>query len=244
MLNIKLTLRFDGARYHGWQIQPEDISVQQTVTDALCDLTGEKINLIGCGRTDAHVHAEEYICNFKTNANIPADKYPYGLNVRLPEDIVCLKSEAVADDFHAKHSAKVKNYVYKIQNTQFSDPFLAKRAWYVKYKLDLEAMQKAAQSFVGTHDFRGFASSGLSVKTTVRTIFDISVYKEDDIITIDVKGNGFLYNMVRIIAGTLVWVGCGKIKASDMPDIIASGDRERAGITAPPDGLYLRGVEY
>lgn len=244
MQNIKLTLRFDGAKFHGWQIQPEDVSVQQLVSDALFELTGEKVNLIGCGRTDAHVHALEYICSFKTNANIPADKYPYGLNVLLPDEIVCVRSEAMADDFHAKHSAKSKNYVYKILNTRFHDPFCVNRAWHIKYPLDIKAMEKAAASFIGTHDFRGFAASGLSVKTTVRTIYDISVYKDGDIITIDVVGNGFLYNMVRIIAGTLVWVGSGKISADDMPEIIASGKRERAGMTAPPDGLYLKGVEY
>lgn len=244
MQNIKLTLRFDGAKFHGWQIQPEDVSVQQLVTDALTELTGEKVNLIGCGRTDAHVHAQEYICNFKTNSDIPADKYPYGLNIILPDEIVCLCSEAVEEDFHAKRSAKSKNYIYKILNTRFHDPFYVNRAWHVKYPLDIEAMQKAAQYFIGTHDFRGFASSGLSVKTTVRTIYDLSVYKDGDIITIDVVGNGFLYNMVRIIAGTLVWVGSGKIKAEDISDIIASGERERGGMTAPPGGLYLKGVEY
>lgn len=244
MYNIKLVLRFDGSRYHGWQIQPEDISIQQLVTDALCDLTGESVTLIGCGRTDARVHANEYVCNFKTNCEIPADRYPYGLNERLPDDIVCVLSEAVDESFHAKNSVKSKNYVYKIINTRFPDPFYNGRAWHVKYKLDIAKMQEASRFFLGTHDFLGFASSGFSAKSTVRTIYRLDVYEKDGVVIIDVEGNGFLYNMVRIIAGTLVWVGVGKIKAEDMADIISSCDRERAGITAPPDGLYMWGVKY
>jgi len=199
---------------------------------------------VGCGRTDAGVHAEGYICNFKTNSLIPPEKYSYALNTKLPDDIVCVKSELAEEDFHAKYSAKKKNYIYRILNTAYPDAFLRNRVWHIKDKLDIDAMRKAAKCFEGTHDFSGFASSGLSVKTTVRMIFSSDVYREGNIITFDVSGNGFLYNMVRIMTGTLVFVGMGKIKAEDMPDIINSCDRNRGGITAPPDGLFLWGVEY
>ena len=162
----------------------------------------------------------------------------------MPEDIAAFECQDVPDDFHAKGSAVGKNYIYRILNKRFPDPFFRNRVWHIKDKLDLEAMQKAAECFKGTHDFAGFASSGLSVKTTVRTIFESKVYKENDIITFDVSGNGFLYNMVRIMEGTLVYVGLGRIQAEDLPEIINSCDRTRGGITAPPHGLFLWGVEY
>ena len=244
MYNIKLTLQYDGSAYHGWQIQNNAVTVQQIVCEALEKLTNENINLIGCGRTDAGVHANKYVCNFKTNSLIPPEKYSYALNTKLPDDIVCIDSALVPEDFHAKSSATKKNYIYRILNTTYPDAFLRNRAWHIKDKLDLEAMQKAAKYFEGTHDFAGFASSGLSVKTTVRTIFSSKVYKQNDIITFDVEGNGFLYNMVRIMAGTLVYVGLGRIRAEDLPDIINSCDRKRGGITAPPDGLFLWEVKY
>lgn len=244
MKNIKLTLQYDGYAYHGWQIQTNAATVQETVQNALSELTGERISLTGCGRTDAGVHAVSYICNFKTECDIPPERYSFALNTRLPDDIVCRHSEEAAEDFHAKYSAKKKNYIYKILNTRFPDAFLRHRAWHVKERLDIEKMQLAARAFVGTHDFVGFASAGLTVKTTVRTIYKSEVYRSGDLIIIDLEGSGFLYNMVRIIAGTLVYVGTGRIAAEDTADIIASCDRRRAGITAPPDGLYLLGVEY
>lgn len=244
MQNIKLTLRYDGSSYHGWQIQNNAVTVQQTVTDAIKKITGESVNLIGCGRTDAGVHANRYICNFKTKSLIPPERYSYALNTHLPADIVCVKSSVEDDEFHAKYSAKKKNYVYRILNSEYPDPFLRKRAWHIKGRLDIDEMSRAAEAFVGTHDFAGFASSGLTVKTTVRTIYKCRVYNDGECLIIDIEGNGFLYNMVRIIAGTLVWVGMGKLRADDMSDIIKSCDRKRGGITAPPDGLFLWGVEY
>lgn len=244
MRNIKLTLKYDGSAYHGWQLQKNAVTVQQVVCEAINKITGENVNLIGCGRTDAGVHANSYICNFKTNSCIPPKRYSYALNAHLPDDIVCVNSCVVFDEFHSKYSAKKKNYIYRILASEYADPFLRNRVWHINNKLDIQAMAEAAAAFVGTHDFAGFASSGLSVKTTVRTIYRCSVYRDGNIITIDILGNGFLYNMVRIIAGTLVWVGMGRLNASDMPDIIESCDRTRGGITAPPDGLFLWGVEY
>lgn len=244
MRNIKLTLQYDGSAYHGWQIQKNAVTVQETVAKAINKITGENVNPIGCGRTDAGVHAERYVCNFFTNSDIPESKIPYALNSHLPEDIVCIFASDADEDFHAKNSALGKRYVYRILNREFPDVFLRNYTWHCKYPLDLQKMQAAAKAFVGVHDFIGFASSGLSVKTTVREIYSLDVMRNNDIITIDARGNGFLYNMVRIIAGTLVFAGGGKINPSDMADIIASRDRNRAGITAPPQGLCLKEVYY
>lgn len=243
-MNIKLTIAYDGTAYHGWQIQKNAITIQQTVTDAIKKITGEDVTLTGCGRTDTGVHAENYVCNFRTEAAIPVEKYPYALNTHLPNDIVCFAAEKVGDDFHANKSAVGKRYVYKILNREFPDAVMHRYAWHCKYPLDTDKMREAACAFVGEHDFIGFASSGFTVKTTVREIYSLDVTRDGDIITLDIRGNGFLYNMVRIIAGTLVSVGGGKINPADMADIIASCDRSRAGITAPPEGLCLKEVYY
>lgn len=243
-MNIKLTIAYDGTAYHGWQIQKNAITVQETVTNAIEKITGERVSVIGCGRTDTGVHAENYICNFFTNAAIPADKYPYALNTHLPKDIVCFAAEEVSDDFHANKSAVGKRYVYKILNREFPDAVMHRYAWHYKYPLDLDKMREAAKAFIGEHDFIGFASSGYSVKTTVREIYSLDVTKDGDIIKIDICGNGFLYNMVRIIAGTLVFCGSGKTDPKEMGEIIASKNRERAGITAPAEGLCLKEVYY
>ncbi|MBQ8636803.1 MAG: tRNA pseudouridine(38-40) synthase TruA [Clostridia bacterium] len=243
MRNIKLVIQYDGSRYHGWQRQPNAATIQETVEDAIGAVTGEKILLYGCGRTDAGVHAKAYVCNFFTDSRFDASRFKYAINSRLPDDIVCISSEEVSDDFDSRWSSS-KTYTYLIQNSELPDVFLNQRAWHYCHPLDLNAMQKAAESFLGEHDFIGFASSGFTVKTTVRTIYSIDVTKEGDIIRIDVTGNGFLYNMVRIIAGTLVFCGSGKIDWRDIPEIIASCDRNRAGITAPAEGLYLSKVFY
>ncbi len=243
-MNIKLNLKYDGTAYHGWQIQKNAVTVQEILKNALAKITGENIMPIGCGRTDTGVHAENYVCNFHTSSSVPPDRFSYALNALLPNDIVCFNSEAISDSFHAKNSAVKKRYVYRILCREFPDAFLCRYAWHFKYPLNLDKMQNASNAFIGEHDFIGFASSGFTVKTTTRTIYSLDVTRENDIITIDVTGNGFLYNMVRIIAGTLVFAGCGKINPDDMTDIIASSDRRRAGITAPPQGLFLREVYY
>ena len=243
-MNIKLKIQYDGTAYHGWQIQSGDATIQEELTKAINQISGEDVRLKGCGRTDAGVHAEEYVCNFHTNARIPVDRWPYALNSKLPADIVCKSAEAVDEDFDSNRSAKAKRYVYRIYNSDIPDTFYNRYSWQYKHRLDVEKMKQAAAAFIGEHDFLGFASSGFTVKTTVRTIYSLDVTREGNLITIDVCGNGFLYNMVRIIAGTLVFAGSGKIKPEDMGAIIASKCRERAGVTAPAHGLCLKEVYY
>ena len=244
MRNIKLTLQYDGKSYHGWQTQKNAETVQETAENAIMAVTGARPRLVGCSRTDTGVHAERFVCNFKSETKIPAEKLPLALNTKLPADIVCLMAEDAAPEFNSRFSAKKKCYTYYIQNSRFPDVFRADYAWHFPYKLNIDNMKKAAESFLGEHDFIGFAASGFTVKTTVRTIYSLDVEKNEDLVKITVTGNGFLYNMVRIIAGTLAFVGCGKIRYEDIPDIIASGDRKRAGITAPPQGLFLTEVYY
>lgn len=244
MRNIKLTISYCGTAYHGWQSQKNATTVQDVLSSAILDLTGSKPQLTGCSRTDTGVHAKRFVCNFKSETKIPADKLSLALNTKLPPDIVCLSAEDVDMSFNARFCAKKKCYTYYIQNSRFPDVFMQNRAWHFPYPLDLDAMKTASQAFLGIHDFVGFAASGFTVKTTVRTIYSLDIEKNNDLLKITVTGNGFLYNMVRIIAGTLAFVGCGKIAASDMADIIASCDRKRAGITAPAEGLYLTEVFY
>ena len=244
MRNIKLTLQYDGTNYHGWQTQENAVTIQETIEKAIKKLTGVRPRLTGCGRTDTAVHAENYICNFKSETTIPCEKLPYALNTYLPSDIVCTSAEDVPTDFDARKSAKGKTYTYVITNSKYRNVFCNNRAWHYRYALDINKMKKAAAHFIGTHDFIGFAAAGFTVKTTVRTIHSINITQDNDIIKISVTGNGFLYNMVRIIAGTLVFAGNGKINPDDIPDIINSKQRKRAGITAPACGLYLTEVYY
>lgn len=244
MRNIKILLQFDGSNYHGWQIQPNAVTVQEMVSSAVSEITKEDIKVFGCSRTDAKVHAKFYVASFKTESRVPADRFPFAINSRLPSDIACIGAEEEDEDFHAITSAKRKTYIYKIDNSPIRNPFLKNYVWHYPGKLDFEKMKEASQSFLGTHDFAAFAAAGFTAKTTERTIYSIELDKEDNIISIKITGDGFLYNMVRIISGTLVWVGLGKIKPDGISDIIKSKKRENAGITAPPEGLYLWGVEY
>ncbi len=244
MRNLKLIIQYDGTNYHGWQIQENAVTIQETVENAIKKLTGVRPKLSGCGRTDTGVHAENYVCSFKTESTISCDRFPYAINRFLPDDIVCIGAEEMPSDFDAHKSAVGKTYTYKILNSQYPNVFFNNRAWHYRYELDIEKMKKAAKSFLGTHDFIGFAAAGFTVKTTVRTIHNVEIIKEGDLVMIKITGDGFLYNMVRIIAGTLVFAGNGKINWEDMSDIIDSCDRKRAGITAPACGLYLSEVYY
>lgn len=242
--NIKLTIEYDGTNYHGWQVQPNAITVQQIVKEAIEKLTKEDINLIGASRTDEGVHAYGQVANFFTNSTILPEKFSYAINSFLPEDIVIVKSELVDEDFHSRYDTKGKKYRYIIYNREMKSALLNNRAYHVRKKIDVNIMKEAAKFLVGKHDFSSFKSSGGSAKTSVRTIHDIVIEEKDDMITIEVSGDGFLYNMVRIIAGTLVEFGVEKRNPSDMLDILESKDRRKAGKTAPSQGLYLVEIYY
>lgn len=244
MKNIKLTIEYDGANYHGWQIQKNAKTIQSILIGALEKLTGEEIILNGSGRTDSKVHAYGQIANFKTNSKIPGGKFSYALNSILPKDIVIRKSEEVKMDFHSRFNVKGKMYRYLIYNSRFSSALLQNRVWHIPHILNFADMKRAANFFIGTHDFSAFRASGSSVKSSIRTINHISLKKNDEIISLEIIGNGFLYNMVRIITGTLIDVGKGKIKHKDIREIIQGQDRKKAGKTAPPEGLYLVEVYY
>ena len=243
-MNYKLTLAYDGTNYHGWQFQKNAVSIEETLLAAMRKLMKNIDCLHGCSRTDAGVHALSFVCNFKVHTSIPPEKIPYALNSCLPEDIRVTGCEIVPEEFHARFDAKSKEYLYRIWNATFNHPIQSRYSYFVPQTLDLDAMKKAAISFLGEHDFRGFMLSGADVKTTVRTIYSLDLIKEEDVITIKICGNGFLHNMVRIIAGTLIYVGQGKIAVSDISGIIASCDRTKAGITAQPQGLFLASVDY
>ncbi len=247
MRNIKLTIEFDGTAYHGWQSQINAVTVQDTVSAAVNALTGEDCSLFGSSRTDAGVHALGYVCNFHTNSAIPEDKFAFALNTMLPKDIVIKGSQEVPSDFHARFSAKAKTYRYLIYNAVFPTALLRNRAYHIYYPLDIGQMQAAAAQFVGTHDFYAFSAAGGSVKTTVRTITAATVTRhnqDNNLVEFHITGDGFLYNMVRIIAGTLIEVGIGKLKPDDIPELILGRDRRKAGRTAPAHGLYLVEVFY
>ena len=246
MNNILLTIEYDGTAYNGWQTQNNALAIQDIIEAALSELhDGKKVPVTGCSRTDAGVHALGYRCNFHTDSSIPADKFPFALNPLLPWDIKVIVGEEVPESFHARHDARSKTYLYRFYYRTFESPFLRKRAWNIKALPDIEAMRKAAALFLGTHDFTAFMAAGGYPSTTVRTIFDARVEDDGDgKFAFYVKGDGFLYNMVRIMTGTLVYAGLGNISPEDIPAIIESKDRTRAGITAPPHGLYLYKVDY
>ena len=245
MRKIKLTIEYDGTNYHGWQIQKNASSVQETIERAIYKLLGNKAGVVGCSRTDVGVHAYGQVAHFVTDFDIPGEKFSYALNNLLPDDIVIRKSEEVDEDFHSRYSAKGKKYRYLIYNEAHASAIMRKRTCHVRPELDFEEMRAAAEFFAGQHDFAAFQATGGQVRSTVREIYSIGVVKnEDNIIGIEVSGSGFLYNMVRIIAGTLIYVGMGKIKADEIPAIIESLDRTKAGKTAPAEGLYLMEIYY
>lgn len=244
-------LAFDGTRYHGWQVQANAITVQQRFQDAVEKVFGSRLDVTGCSRTDAGVHANDYICNFRTCATIPCDAIMRALNAHLPQDIAVTSCREVSQAFHPRYYACGKEYVYKIFNASYRDPFTRNYSFYYPRRLDCEKLNDAAQGFCGKHDFAAFRSSGAAShhrpeesegSDTVRTIFGASVTRNGDMVEFRVRGDGFLYNMVRIMTGTLLFVAQGKIKS--IPDVIESRDRKRAGATAPAHGLYLNRVFY
>ena len=244
MRNIKLTIEYDGTNYLGWQRQKVGNTIQGTLEEAIRVLTNETVETIGSSRTDAGVHAKGFVANFKTSSKIPADKYREAINHKLPDDIVILKSEEVDGGFHARYNAMGKTYSYSILNREVPSAINRNYVYHVKRRLDIEAMREACNYFIGTHDFVSFKSSGSSVKTTVRTISELYLEEQEDTIKIYVTGDGFLYNMVRIIVGTLIMVGFNKIKPNEIENIIKEKDREKAGICVPAKGLVLERVYY
>lgn len=244
MRNIALKIRYDGSRYHGWQVQKNDVSVCQTVQTALEKICEHPVKLTGCGRTDAGVHALNYCANFKTDCRIPIDRFALAANSRLPDDIAVLEAVEAEEDFNAISSCIKKEYIYKIHNSNIRDPFLEKRVCFYPKTLDMDRMQRAAAAFVGTHDFAAVRSLGTETKTTVRTIYSCEAVKEGDTITVSVCANGFLYNMCRAIVGTMVYAACGKLVPEDIPRLLEIGDRRLTGPTMPPQGLYLNRVWY
>lgn len=242
--SIALVLSYAGTAYHGWQRQENAYTVQQAVEDALCRLSGEVHTVVGCGRTDAGVHARRYVANFKTGIKVPPDRYPEALMPFLPGDISVLESRGVADTFNALLSCVEKEYIYKIYHARVDDPFLKDRAWRLTYEPNVDKMARAAAYFEGEHDFSAFCGAKSAVRSEIRTVFSCSVEKKDNIVEIKISANGFLYNMARIITGTLVAVAAGKIAENDIPALLAGKDRTAAGMTAPAHGLYMNRIKY
>lgn len=244
MKRIKLVVAYDGTNYCGWQIQPNGITIEGVLNEALTKLLGEEIRVTGASRTDSGVHSLGNVAVFDTNTRIPPEKISYALNQRLPEDIVVQSSCEVASDWHPRHCDSRKTYEYRILNRKFPMPTRRLDTYFTYYPLDEAKMREAAARLEGTHDFKSFCTVNAQVEDTVRTVYSCTVTRQEDIITIRVTGSGFLYNMVRIIAGTLLQAGMGRIEPEQMDQILEAKDREAAGPTAPAHGLTMIGIEY
>lgn len=244
MKNIKLILQYDGTLYHGFQIQPDVITIQSVLENCVEEITKVKTRVNGCSRTDAGVHAVKYCAGFVTDSPIPAEKFSVVMNNYLPPDIRIISSSLEDEDFHPRFSTKSKEYVYTINTNPQTDVFSRNYEWQLKSDLNIELMNKAAQNIIGEHDFCSFMTSGPELESTVRNVMSLRVEEECGKIKIYIRADGFLYNMVRIITGTLVWVGEGRIKPEDVTGIIEKKDRSFAGPTAPPQGLALNEIFY
>lgn len=244
MKRVKLTIAYDGTNYCGWQIQPNGITVEEVLNKALQKLTGEPILVIGASRTDSGVHAMGNVAVFDTNTTIPSERIAAALNQRLPEDIVITKSEEVPLDFHPRYCNCSKTYEYHIINTRIPVPTKRLTNYFVSYQLDLDKMRQAASYLVGEHDFVSFCNVRTDVENTVRTITVLDILQHGEEITIRITGNGFLYNMVRIIVGTLIRVGRGFYEPGKVKEILEAKDRKAAGVTAPAHGLMLMEIRY
>ena len=244
MRNIKLTIEYDGKDFNGWQKQPNKLNIQGTIEQAIKSITGEDVELNASGRTDAGVHALGQVANFKTNSQIPIEKFAMAINSKLKKSIIIKKAEDVDERFHSRLNCKKKTYRYIINNSPEGTAIYRYLETHIPQKLNFEKMKQALKYFEGEHDFKAFKASGTSSKNSVRTIYETNIYENEDRIIIELTGNGFLYNMVRIIVGTLVEVGMGKIEPSQIENILKEGKRENAGKTLPPNGLYLLEVKY
>lgn len=244
MMNYLVTLKYDGSAYHGWQRQDNAVTVQEKVEDALAELFRAKVSVTGCSRTDTGVHANCFKCNFHTDKFIPHDNIITGMNYFLPEDIAVYSSMEVPEEFNARFDCKSKEYIYKIYNDKIRDPFYINRALLYRYPLDEKMLDLEAKAYIGKHDFSAFRAAGATTKTTVRTVFNAGVERQGDLVVFRVEADGFLYNMVRIMVGTLINISEGKIEQGAIPGIIESGNRLLAGKTQAPEGLYLNKVYY
>lgn len=244
MKNIAIRLSYDGSRYHGWQVQKSEITVAQTMEEALGKICEHPVKLIGCGRTDAGVHALRYCANFRTDSRIPVERLPLAVNSRLPADIAVSDAVEAPEDFNAIGSCIKKEYIYKIHNSNIRDPFLEKRVCFYPQHLDVERMRAAARAFEGRHDFRAVRSVGTETKTTVRTVHWCRVEQEGALLTVAICADGFLYNMCRAMVGTMVYASYGKLEPEEIPLLLEKGDRRLTGPTMPPQGLYLNRLWY
>lgn len=242
--NFKLLIEYDGTNYHGWQIQPVDSSIQNEIQKILNIITRQNIVITGSGRTDAGVHATGQVAHFTCNTSIPPEKFHDALNKMLPKDIVIRECTYAEPDFHARYSAKKKTYHYRILNSKIPVAINRDYVWHIIKPLNINSMQQAADFLIGEKDFKAFEGVGSPRKSTVRTIYTAKLSQEDDVITFIVTGSGFLKFMVRNIIGTLVDVGSGKLTPDAFRKILLSRDRDAAGITAPPQGLFLKHVDY
>lgn len=244
MRNIRLKIQYDGSNYSGWQTQTERLGIQEVLETAIREITGENINLIASGRTDAKVHSLGQVANFRTQSSIPGEKFLKVINNRLPEDIRIIESAEVDFDFHSRFDAKKKRYRYRISNKEIANPIDRNYSYNVERPLDIEEMKASLKYFIGKHDFESFMGPRSVVSSTVRTIYSIELLEKDGFIEIVIEGNSFLRYMIRIIIGTLIFIGHGKIKKEDIENIILAKDRRKAGPTAPARGLFLEKVYY
>ena len=244
MKRIKLTVAYDGTNYCGWQIQKNGITVEEVLNKTLSSFFKEEITVIGASRTDSGVHALGNVAVFDTNSRIPGEKFSFALNQRLPDDIRIQRSDEVADDWHPRFQDTVKTYEYCFLNRRIPDPMRRLYSYFIYYPMDVENMQKAADYLIGEHDFKSFCTPRTQVRSTVRTIYDLTLTKEGDEIRMRITGNGFLYNMVRIIAGTLARVGTGLYTPERVKEILEAKDRNVSGPKAPPQGLTLISIAY
>ena len=244
MRNLLLRLMYNGSHYHGWQVQPNGITVQEALQNAIEQILGARESVTGCSRTDAGVHANDFCCNIRTENEIDCYRLQGALNAVLPDSISVKSVKEVDEDFHARYSCVTKQYVYRVWNAGFKNPFLVNRAWHYKNKIDEKFLNEQAQAYVGTHDYKAFCSAGSSVEDTVRTVKQFSVTRDGDEVIFTVEADGFLYNMVRIMVGSLIEISENRIEKDKLSAIIESKDRALAGRTAPPQGLYLNKVNY
>ena len=244
MKRVGLIVAYDGTNYCGWQVQPNGITIQGELNRCLSELLGEEIETIGASRTDAGVHAMGNVAVFDTETRMPGEKISYALNQRLPEDIRIQLSEEMPMDFHPRYCDSVKTYEYRILNRRFQIPTERLYSYFYHYKLDEKKMREATSYLIGRHDFASFCGTGAQVKSTVRTLTGIDIWRDGDIVTIQVRGEGFLYNMVRIIAGTLIQVGNGQYPPERVKKILEACDRSVSGPTAPAHGLTLMGIQF